>query len=92
MPSAATPPSRRCGPSSTTCLPCLVTVGTADWLLDDNLFLAARLAAAGNDVDLAVWPAGPHGIESSPTALGRLARQRIYEFLTRCLDEAPTRR
>ncbi len=69
--------------------PCLVTVGTADWLLDDNLFLAARLAAAGNDVDLAVWPAGPHGIESSPTALGRLARHRIYEFLTRCLDEAP---
>jgi len=70
--------------------PCLVTVGTADWLLDDNLFLAARLAAAGNDVDLAVWPAGPHGIESSPTTMGRLARQRIYDFLTRCLDEVPT--
>ena len=70
--------------------PCLVTVGTSDWLLDDNLFLASRLAAAGNDVDLAVWPSGPHGIESSPTSLGRLARQRIYEFLTRRLDEAPT--
>jgi acetyl esterase len=70
--------------------PCLVTVGTADWLLDDNLFLAARLAAAGNDVELAVWPSGPHGIESSPTTLGRLARQRIYDFLNRCLDEATT--
>jgi acetyl esterase/lipase len=61
--------------------PCLVTVGTADWLLDDNLFLAARLAAAGNDVELAVYPEGPHGIESSPTAMGRIARRRIYEFL-----------
>jgi acetyl esterase/lipase len=68
--------------------PTLVTVGTSDWLLDDNLFLAARLAAAGNDVELAVWPSGPHGIESSPTELGRLARQRIYDFLNRCLDEA----
>jgi acetyl esterase len=61
--------------------PCLVTVGTADWLLDDSLYLAARLAAAGNAVELAVYPEGPHGIESSPTALGRLARARIYDFL-----------
>ncbi len=61
--------------------PCLVTVGTADWLLDDNLFFANRLAAAGNEVELAVYPSGPHGIESSPTTLGRLARQRIYDFL-----------
>jgi acetyl esterase len=67
---------------------CLVTVGTSDWLLDDNLFLAARLAAAGNAVELAVWPSGPHGIESSPTTLGRLARQRIYDFLSNRLDEA----
>jgi acetyl esterase len=61
--------------------PCLVTVGTADWLLDDNLFLGARLAAAGNAVELAVYPEGPHGIESSPTALGKIARGRIYDFL-----------
>ncbi len=66
--------------------PCLVTVGTADWLLDDNLFLAARLAAAGNPVELAVYPEGPHGIEGAPTTMGRLARQRIYDFLGSCLD------
>jgi acetyl esterase/lipase len=65
--------------------PCLVTVGTADWLLDDNLYLAARLAAAGNDVELAVYPEGPHGIESAPTTMGRLARGRIYDFLRECL-------
>jgi acetyl esterase len=61
--------------------PCLLTVGTADWLLDDSLFLAARLAAAGNDVELAVYPEGPHGIEGCPTTLGRMARERIYGFL-----------
>jgi acetyl esterase/lipase len=61
--------------------PALITVGTADWLLDDSLFLAARLEAAGNDVELAVYPEGPHGIDTSPTALGRVARERLYEFL-----------
>jgi len=61
--------------------PCLLTVGTADWLLDDSLFLAARLQAAGNRTELAVYPEGPHGIEGSPTTLGRLARERIYAFV-----------
>ena len=66
--------------------PCLVTVGTADWLLDDSLFLAARLGAAGNQVELAVYPEGPHGIEGAPTQMGRIARQRIYAFLRAHLD------
>ncbi len=61
--------------------PALVTVGTADWLLDDSLYLAARLAAAGNDVELAVYPEGPHGVESMPTTMGKIARERIYTFL-----------
>jgi acetyl esterase/lipase len=66
-----------------------VTVGTADWLLDDSLFLASRLAAAGNAVELAVYPEGPHGIEGSPTTMGRIARQRIYEFLRARLASVP---
>ncbi len=61
--------------------PCLLTVGTADFLLDDSLFLAGRLAAAGNDVELAVYPEGPHGIEGAPTEMGRTARERVYAFL-----------
>jgi acetyl esterase/lipase len=69
--------------------PCLVTVGTADWLLDDSLFLAARLAAAGNKVELAVYPEGPHGIEGSPTTMGRIARERIYSFLRARLASVP---
>jgi acetyl esterase len=61
--------------------PALLTVGTADWLRDDSIFLAGRLVAAGNEAELAVYPDGPHGIESSPTELGRIARERIYAFL-----------
>jgi acetyl esterase len=61
--------------------PALLTVGTADWLRDDSIFLAGRLAAAGNEVELAVYPDGPHGIESSATELGRIARESIYQYL-----------
>jgi acetyl esterase len=61
--------------------PALLTVGTADWLRDDSIFLAGRLAAVGSDVELAVYPEGPHGIESSTTELGRMARERIYQYL-----------
>ena len=66
--------------------PMLVTVGTADWLLDDSLFVAARLAAAGSPVQLAVYPEGPHGIEVAPTELGRCARTRLHGFLRSCLQ------
>ena len=66
--------------------PAVLTVGTADWLLDESLLLANRLAAAGNDVDLAVYPEGPHGIESMPTELGKVAREHIYDFLRTRLD------
>lgn len=67
--------------------PAILTVGTADWLLDESLLLAGRLAAAGNDVELAVYPEGPHGIESMPTQLGMVAKQRIVDFLRARLEE-----
>ena len=72
--------------------PCLLTVGTADWLLDDSLFLAARLAAAGNRVELAVYPEGPHGIDGCPTALGRVARDRHLRLSTDHVDPGSFRR
>jgi acetyl esterase/lipase len=68
--------------------PMLLTVGTADWLLDDSLFFAARVAAAGSPVELAVYPEGPHGIDTAPTAMGRAAAARIHAFLRGCLDAA----
>ena len=65
--------------------PTLLTVGTADWLLDDSLFVAGRMAAAGSPVELAVYPDGPHGVESADTTIGRAARDRLHAFLIRCL-------
>jgi acetyl esterase/lipase len=43
--------------------PCLVSVGTADHLLDDSLLFAARAAAADVRVDLFVAPDMPHGFQ-----------------------------
>jgi acetyl esterase/lipase len=66
--------------------PTLLTVGTADWLLDDSLFVAARMAAAGSPVELAVYPEGPHGVESAATELGRRAQARLHDFLRTCVQ------
>jgi acetyl esterase/lipase len=41
--------------------PALMSVGSADHLLDDTLMLAARWAAAGNEIELFVAPDLPHG-------------------------------
>lgn len=64
--------------------PALFSVGTADPLLDDSLFMAARWEAAGNRTELAVYPYGPHGVALSPTEMGRRARARIDSFLREC--------
>ena len=37
--------------------PALFTVGTKDALLDDTLFMHARWVAAGNEAELAIYPA-----------------------------------
>jgi acetyl esterase/lipase len=66
--------------------PSILTIGSSDSLLDDSTFMAARLAAAGPDVALAVYPEGPHGIESMPSAMGKVAKERIFEFLRARLD------
>lgn len=49
--------------------PALVSVGTADHLLDDSLLFAGRYAAAGNDVELFVAPDMPHGFQAFPCGI-----------------------
>lgn len=65
--------------------PVLVTVGALDPLLDDSLFLAARLEAAGVDVSLDVYPDAAHGFTYQGTALARRAETRQADFIRRHL-------
>ena len=61
--------------------PALFTVGTLDYLYDDSLFMSARWHAAGNETELAVYPAAVHGFTSFDAELARLANQRIVTFI-----------
>jgi acetyl esterase/lipase len=63
--------------------PALFTVGLADRLLDDSLFMAARWEAYGNEAELAVYPDCVHGFTFLPIELAKCARERIEGFLAR---------
>jgi acetyl esterase/lipase len=63
--------------------PALFSVGTADALLDDTLFMHARWLAAGNQADLAIYPGGAHGFTLFPNMLAQQAEARMVAFLTR---------
>ena len=67
--------------------PALVVVGTLDILLEDNLAMAVRLSAAGNEVDLRVFPESPHGFTSTPTAMATAALNGVDSWLASRLDE-----
>ncbi|MFN2536535.1 MAG: alpha/beta hydrolase [Mycobacteriales bacterium] len=53
--------------------PTLLMVGALDVLLEDNVAMAARLSAAGGEVDLRVYPEVPHGFTGHPTGMARAA-------------------
>ena len=61
--------------------PALLVVGTEDLLFEDSLAMAARLAAAGGEVDLRVFPESPHGFASFPIAMGRAAMDGVAAWL-----------
>ncbi|HMF75862.1 MAG TPA: alpha/beta hydrolase fold domain-containing protein [Bryobacteraceae bacterium] len=61
--------------------PALFTIGTADPLLDDSLFMYARWIAANNPGQLAVYPGGSHQFNAYPYALAEEANARIDCFL-----------
>jgi acetyl esterase len=61
--------------------PALLVVGTEDILLEDSLAMAGRLAAAGGEVDLRVYPESPHGFLSFPIAMAAAANEDIESWL-----------
>lgn len=63
--------------------PVLLSVGAVDSLRDDTVFLAARLLAAGVDIELQVVPGADHGFEAAPYPAAQAAVGRINDFLTR---------
>jgi acetyl esterase/lipase len=65
--------------------PALFSVGTMDCLIDDSLFMAERWRAAGNQIEVAVYPEGVHAFNAYPTALARKANARQFEFLRNAL-------
>jgi acetyl esterase/lipase len=63
--------------------PSLLTVGTLDPVLEDSLLMAMRLAAAGGDVDLRVYPESGHGFLGFPIAMARAAWEDIESWMGR---------
>ncbi|HET8993986.1 MULTISPECIES: alpha/beta hydrolase fold domain-containing protein [unclassified Rhodococcus (in: high G+C Gram-positive bacteria)] len=61
--------------------PVLMVVGADDILLEDNLAMAGRLSAIGNDVDLRIYPASPHGFTGHATALAETALSDIDSWM-----------
>ncbi|HVA59743.1 MAG TPA: alpha/beta hydrolase [Mycobacteriales bacterium] len=61
--------------------PVLIVVGELDILLQDNLAMAARLSAAGVEVDLRLYPDSPHGFTAHPTPMARAAVDDINAWL-----------
>ena len=64
--------------------PSLLSVGTSDPLLDDSLFMASRLRAAGNTATLDVYPQAIHGFTVLPGPAGEVANRRANEFIASC--------
>lgn len=64
--------------------PAIFTVGTADAVLDDSLFMAARWRAAGNHTRLEVFEQATHLFLREASATATEARRRIAQFLEHC--------
>jgi acetyl esterase/lipase len=65
--------------------PALFSVGTADHLLDDTLFMASRWEVAGNETELLVYPDTPHGCIALPTVAAHFF-PRLFDFFRKCLE------
>lgn len=66
-------------------------VGTADPLIDDTLFMAARWRAAGNEAALDVVAEAPHGFTAFPIKVAAREQFRLQEFVARAVGNRPRR-
>jgi acetyl esterase/lipase len=65
--------------------PAIFTIGTADPLLDDSLFMEARWRMAGHATELRIWPEAPHGFLGLPMTVTDVALDAQHAFLRRTL-------
>ncbi|MGH3252558.1 MAG: alpha/beta hydrolase [Trebonia sp.] len=63
--------------------PVVLAVGTADSLVDDTMFLASRLLAAGVDTELVVVPGGEHAFDMAPVPECQQAVTAVDAFLAK---------
>jgi len=69
--------------------PALLSVGSADPLLDDTLFMADKYSAYGNNIELAIYEGGEHGIGhfgiQEDEEMGTRARRHTLDFMKKHL-------
>jgi acetyl esterase len=63
--------------------PVILAVGTADSLVDDTMFLSARLLAADVDTELVVVPGGEHAFDMAPVPECQQAVATVDAFLAK---------
>jgi acetyl esterase len=70
--------------------PALLSVGTADPLLDDSLFMASKYSSYRNHVELAVYEGGEHGVGhfglQEEEEMGIHARRHTLAFIKKYLQ------
>ena len=61
--------------------PALITIGTADPLLDDTYFIEDRWRSAGNKTFLAVHPSSLYLFNIFPSKMAKAAHDRIFNWM-----------